>query len=134
MLTDGDYPWKWWSHSAQVERWTKLADSLTQQDAGGNSQSVVVAGRSIAGKDYEYLIMKKAKLKMTVRLKREEYRKNKPAELPSSSCKANNTEFEGQPKVTSCGNGEDDSPNQSAHARQKDKAKVRFVTFKPNLC
>ena len=122
MLTDPiDYRLEVVSHSAQGpdgQSWPTRV--VTQQDAGGNSQSVVVADVPSQGKDYNYLIMKKAKLKMTVRLK-EEYRKNQASKAYLAILQNNN----GYGLVNQGNimwNGEDDSPNQDAHAKTKDKA------------
>ena len=122
MLTDPiDYRLEVVSHSAQGpdgQSWPTRV--VTQQDAGGNSQSVVVADVPPQGKDYNYLIMKKAKLKMTVRLK-EEYRKNQASKAYLAILQNNN----GYGLVNQGNimwNGEDDSPNQDAHAKTKDKA------------
>jgi len=122
MLTDPiDYRLEVVSHSAQGpdgQSWPTRV--VTQKDAGGNSQSVVVADVPPQGKDYNYLIMKKAKLKMTVRLK-EEYRKNQASKAYLAILQNNN----GYGLVNQGNimwNGEDDSPNQDAHAKTKDKA------------
>jgi len=122
MLTDPiDYRLEVVSHSAQGpdgQSWPTRV--VTQKDAGGNSQSVVVADVPAQGKDYNYLIMKKAKLKMTVRLK-EEYRKNQASKAYLAILQNNN----GYGLVNQGNimwNGEDDSPNQDAHAKTKDKA------------
>ena len=122
MLTDPiDYRLEVVTHSAQGpdgQSWPTRV--VTQKDAGGNSQSVVVADVPPQGKDYNYLIMKKAKLKMTVRLK-EEYRKNQASKAYLAILQNNN----GYGLVNQGNimwNGEDDSPNQDAHAKTKDKA------------
>ena len=122
MLTDPiDYRLEVVSHSAQGpdgQSWPTRV--VTQKDAGGNSQSVVVADVPPQGKDYNYLIMKKAKLKMTVRLK-EEYRKNQASKAYLAILQ-NNNGYGLANQGNIMWNGEDDSPNQNAHAKTKDKA------------
>ena len=121
MLTDPlDYRLEVVSHSAQGpdgQSWPTRV--VTQKDAGGNSQSVVVADVPAKDGKYNYLVLKKAKMTITVRLK-EEYRKNQ-ASKEFMALLQDNDGFGLLNQGNIMWNGEDNNPDPSKHAKTDDK-------------
>ena len=122
MLTDPiDYRLEVVSHSAtgpEGQAWkTRVVE---QADSDGNMRSVVVADVPSEGKNYNYLIMKKAQLRMTVRLK-EKYRQNQ-ASKEYLAILQNNNGYGLVNQGNIMWNGEDNTPNQDAHAKTDTKA------------
>ena len=121
MLTDPlDYRLEVVSHSAQGpdgQSWPTRV--VTQKDAGGNSQSVVVADIPAKDGKYNYLVLKKAKMTITVRLK-EEYRKNQ-ASKEFMALLQDNDGFGLLNQGNIMWNGEDNNPDPSKHAKTDDK-------------
>ena len=122
MLTDPiDYRLEVVSHSATgPEGQTWKTRVVEQADSDGNMRSVVVADVPSEGKNYNYLIMKKAQLRMTVRLK-EKYRQNQ-ASKEYLAILQNNNGYGLVNQGNIMWNGEDNTPNQDAHAKTDTKA------------
>ena len=121
MLTDPlDYRLEVVSHSAQGpdgQSWPTRV--VTQKDAGGNSQSVVVADVPAKDGKYNYLVLKKAQMTIKVRLK-EEYRKNQ-ASKEFMALLQDNDGFGLLNQGNIMWNGEDNNPDPSKHAKTDDK-------------
>ena len=120
MLTDPlDYRLEVVGHHASGPEGTILTRVVKQKDDLGNDREVVVADvPSIAG-NYNYLVLKKAKMTITVRLK-EQYRNNQ-ASKEFMALLQDNDGFGLLNQGNIMWNGEDNTPDQSKHAKTADK-------------
>ena len=120
MLTDPlDYRLEVVGHHASGPQGQILTRVVKQKDDLGNDREVVVADvPSIAG-NYNYLVLKKAKMTITVRLK-EQYRNNQ-ASKEFMALLQDNDGFGLLNQGNIMWNGEDNTPDQSKHAKTADK-------------
>ena len=120
MLTDPlDYRLEVVGHHASGPEGTILTRVVKQKDDLGNDREVVVADvPSIAG-NYNYLVLKKAKMTITVRLK-EQYRNNQ-ASKEFMALLQDNDGFGLLNQGNIMWNGEDNNPDPSKHAKTADK-------------
>ena len=120
MLTDPlDYRLEVVGHHASGPEGTILTRVVKQKDDLGNDREVVVADvPSIAG-NYNYLVLKKAQMTITVRLK-EQYRNNQ-ASKEFMALLQDNDGFGLLNQGNIMWNGEDNTPDQSKHAKTTDK-------------
>jgi len=99
------------------EKWTTRV--VSQDDSEGNPQSVVVADVPAKGSNYNYLVLKKAQMTIKVRLK-EQYRNNQSSkEFMALLQESNGFGLLNQGNIM--WNGDDNQPNQDAHAKTDDK-------------
>jgi len=119
MLTDPlDYRLEVVGHHASGPEGTILTRVVKQKDDLGNDREVVVADvPSVNG--YEYLVLQKAKMTITVRLK-EQYRKNQ-ASKEFMALLQDNDGFGLLNQGNIMWNGDDNQPNQDAHAKTDSK-------------
>ena len=119
MLTDPlDYRLEVVGHHASGPEGTILTRVVKQKDDLGNDREVVVADvPSVNG--YEYLVLQKAKMTITVRLK-EQYRNNQ-ASKEFMALLQDNDGFGLLNQGNIMWNGEDNTPDQSKHAKTADK-------------
>ena len=89
------------------------------QDSAGNERNIVVADVPSDGTDYNYLVLKQAELKITVKLK-EEFRKDQASKNYLALLQDSNG-FGLVNQGNIMWNGEDDSPNPDPHAKTADK-------------
>ncbi|KXT86515.1 Cell surface protein [Streptococcus parasanguinis] len=89
------------------------------QDSAGNERDIVVADVPSDGTDYNYLVLKQAELKITVKLK-EEFRKDQASKNYLALLQDSNG-FGLVNQGNIMWNGEDDSPNPDPHAKTADK-------------
>ena len=120
MLTDPlDYRLEVVGHHASGPEGTILTRVVKQKDDLGNDREVVVADvPSIAG-NYNYLVLKKAQMTITVRLK-EQYRNNQ-ASKEFMALLQDNDGFGLLNQGNIMWNGEDNNPDPSKHAKTDDK-------------
>ncbi len=119
MLTDPlDYRLEVVGHHASGPEGTILTRVVKQKDDLGNDREVVVADvPSVNG--YEYLVLQKAKMTITVRLK-EQYRNNQ-ASKEFMALLQDNDGFGLLNQGNIMWNGEDNNPDPSNHAKTADK-------------
>ncbi|MGT2563789.1 isopeptide-forming domain-containing fimbrial protein [Streptococcus oralis] len=119
MLTDPlDYRLEVVGHHASGPEGTILTRVVKQKDDLGNDREVVVADvPSVNG--YEYLVLQKAKMTITVRLK-EQYRNNQ-ASKEFMALLQDNDGFGLLNQGNIMWNGEDNNPDPSKHAKTADK-------------
>ena len=119
MLTDPlDYRLEVVGHHASGPEGTILTRVVKQKDDLGNERDVVVADvPSVNG--YEYLVLQKAKMTITVRLK-EQYRNNQ-ASKEFMALLQDNDGFGLLNQGNIMWNGEDNNPDPSKHAKTADK-------------
>ncbi|UTX65960.1 cell surface protein [Streptococcus oralis] len=119
MLTDPlDYRLEVVGHHASGPEGTILTRVVKQKDDLGNERDVVVADvPSVNG--YEYLVLQKAKMTITVRLK-EQYRNNQ-ASKEFMALLQDNDGFGLLNQGNIMWNGEDNNPDPSNHAKTADK-------------
>ena len=119
MLTDPlDYRLEVVGHHASGPEGTILTRVVKQKDDLGNEREVVVADvPSVNG--YEYLVLQKAKMTITVRLK-EQYRNNQ-ASKEFMALLQDNDGFGLLNQGNIMWNGEDNNPDPSNHAKTADK-------------
>ena len=119
MLTDPlDYRLEVVGHHASGPQGQILTRVVKQNDDLGNERDVVVADvPSVNG--YEYLVLQKAKMTITVRLK-EKYRKNQ-ASKEFMALLQDNDGFGLLNQGSIMWNGEDNNPDPSKHAKTADK-------------
>jgi len=119
MLTDPlDYRLEVVGHHASGPQGQILTRVVKQNDDLGNEREVVVADvPSVNG--YEYLVLQKAKMTITVRLK-EQYRNNQ-ASKEFMALLQDNDGFGLLNQGNIMWNGEDNTPDQSKHAKTADK-------------
>ena len=99
------------------EKWTTRV--VSQDDSEGNPQSVVVADVPAKGSNYNYLVLKKAQMTIKVRLK-EQYRNNQSSkEFMALLQESNGFGLLNQGNIM--WNGDDNQPNQDAHAKTDTK-------------
>ena len=89
------------------------------QDSAGNERDIVVADVPSDGTNYNYLVLKQAELKITVKLK-EEFRKDQASKNYLALLQDSNG-FGLVNQGNIMWNGEDDSPNPDPHAKTADK-------------
>ena len=89
------------------------------QDSAGNERDIVVADVPSDGTNYNYLVLKQAELKITVKLK-EEFRKDQASKNYLALLQDSNG-FGLINQGNIMWNGEDDSPNPDPHAKTADK-------------
>ena len=121
MLTDPlDYRLEVVESSATGPNGEKWATRVvSQDDSEGNSQSVVVADVPAKGSNYNYLVLKKAQMTIKVRLK-EQYRNNQSSkEFMTLLQESNGFGLLNQGNIM--WNGDDNQPNQDAHAKTDTK-------------
>ena len=121
MLTDPlDYRLEVVESSATGPNGEKWATRVvSQDDSEGNSQSVVVADVPAKGSNYNYLVLKKAQMTIKVRLK-EQYRNNQSSkEFMALLQESNGFGLLNQGNIM--WNGDDNQPNQDAHAKTDTK-------------
>ena len=119
MLTDPlDYRLEVVGHHASGPEGTILTRVVKKKDDLGNERDVVVADvPSVNG--YEYLVLQKAKMTITVRLK-EQYRNNQ-ASKEFMALLQDNDGFGLLNQGNIMWNGEDNNPDPSKHAKTADK-------------
>ena len=99
------------------KKWTTRV--VSQDDSEGNPQSVVVADVPAKGSNYNYLVLKKAQMTIKVRLK-EQYRNNQSSkEFMALLQESNGFGLLNQGNIM--WNGDDNQPNQDAHAKTDTK-------------
>ena len=121
MLTDPlDYRLEVVESSATGPNGEKWATRVvSQDDSEGNSQSVVVADVPAKESNYNYLVLKKAQMTIKVRLK-EQYRNNQASkEFMALLQESNGFGLLNQGNIM--WNGDDNQPNQDAHAKTDTK-------------
>ena len=99
------------------EKWTTRV--VKQNDDLGNERDVVVADVPAKGSNYNYLVLKKAQMTIKVRLK-EQYRKNQ-ASKEFMALLQDNDGFGLLNQGNIMWNGDDNQPNQDAHAKTDTK-------------
>ncbi|XQN76740.1 LPXTG-anchored isopeptide-forming adhesin PadA [Streptococcus oralis] len=121
MLTDPlDYRLEVVESSATGPNGEKWATRVvSQDDSEGNPQSVVVADVPAKESNYNYLVLKKAQMTIKVRLK-EQYRNNQASkEFMALLQESNGFGLLNQGNIM--WNGDDNQPNQDAHAKTDTK-------------
>ena len=121
MLTDPlDYRLEVVESSATGPNGEKWATRVVKQnDDLGNERDVVVADVPAKGSNYNYLVLKKAQMTIKVRLK-EQYRKNQ-ASKEFMALLQDNDGFGLLNQGNIMWNGDDNQPNQDAHAKTDSK-------------
>ena len=121
MLTDPlDYRLEVVESSATGPNGEKWATRVVKQnDDLGNERDVVVADVPAKGSNYNYLVLKKAQMTIKVRLK-EQYRKNQ-ASKEFMALLQDNDGFGLLNQGNIMWNGDDNQPNQDAHAKTDTK-------------
>ena len=120
MLTDPlDYRLEVVRSSATGPNGSLTTRVVKGQDSAGNERDIVVADVPSDGANYNYLVLKQAELKITVKLK-EEFRKDQASKNYLALLQDSNG-FGLVNQGNIMWNGEDDSPNPDPHAKTADK-------------
>ena len=120
MLTDPlDYRLEVVRSSATGPNGSLTTRVVKGQDSAGNERDIVVADVPSDGTNYNYLVLKQAELKITVKLK-EEFRKDQASKNYLALLQDSNG-FGLVNQGNIMWNGEDDSPNPDPHAKTADK-------------
>lgn len=120
MLTDPlDYRLEVVRSSATGPNGSLTTRVVKGQDSAGNERDIVVADVPSDGTNYNYLVLKQAELKITVKLK-EEFSKDQASKNYLALLQDSNG-FGLVNQGNIMWNGEDDSPNPDPHAKTADK-------------